>query len=122
MSLKKLLKREKKTEKNRLLADGMYRDLINAESALGRTIFGPVPAGHQREFFAYRKNVWLWYEAWTDTRGRAESMTVRYEVRPDGVYKRPNNGAYEKLGAAELENFCAAVRSYYSLVKTRLYG
>ena len=26
-------------------------DLINAESAIGRTLFGPIPAGHQREFF-----------------------------------------------------------------------
>ena len=28
-----------------------YQELLNAESALGRTLFGPIPDGHQREFF-----------------------------------------------------------------------
>ena len=36
------------------------RDLINAESALGRTLFGEVKRGHAREFFCLKKNVWLW--------------------------------------------------------------
>ena len=96
-------------------------DLINAESALGRTIFGPIPAGHQREFFASHKNVWIWYESWTDAAGAMQDMIVRYEVRPTGVYKRANKGNYERLEGEELKNFCQAVHSYLDLVKSKLY-
>ena len=38
------------------------KELINAESALGRTLFGDVAPGHQREFFMHKKNVWIWHE------------------------------------------------------------
>lgn len=98
-----------------------YDDLINAESELGRTLFGPIPAGHQREFFEPKKNVWIWYESWLDERGKAQSMTIRYEVRPTGVFKKPNDGAYEKIEGTELDNFVAAVRAYFDLAKRELY-
>ena len=52
-------------------------ELINAESALGRTLFGDVAPGHQREFFMHKKNVWIWHE---------DGMTIRYEVRSNGVF------------------------------------
>jgi len=87
-------------------------DLINAESALGRTIFGPIPENHTREFFHHRKNVWIWYENGT---------TIRYEVRPGGVYKRVMNGRYEQITGRELANFRAAAKTYLELVKQRLY-
>lgn len=98
-----------------------YDELINAESALGRTLFGVIPEGHSREFFASRKNVWIWYESWTDKAGDLQELTVRYEVRPTGVWKRANKGNYEKLEGDELDNFRRAARSYLDLVKTKLY-
>ena len=98
-----------------------YEDLINAESALGRTIFGPIPEGHQREFFATRKNVWIWYERWINAAGALQDMIVRYEVRPNGVYKRTNKGNYERIEGDELNNFRLAAHSYLSLVKSKLY-
>lgn len=98
-----------------------YNDLINAESALGRTLFGPIPAGHQREFFAARKNVWIWHESWEDQAGVLQDMTIRYEVRPTGVFKRAGQGNYEKIEGDELDNFRRAARSYLNLVKTKLY-
>lgn len=98
-----------------------YEDLINAESALGRTLFGPVPEGHRREFFVARKNVWIWHESWTNEQGAFENMTVRYEVRPTGVYKRAGRGNYQKIEGEELNNFRRAARSYLDLVKTKLY-
>ena len=98
-----------------------YEDLINAESALGRTLFGPIPAGHNREFFAAKKNVWIWHESWTDNLGALQDMTVRYEVRPTGVFKRANQGNYEKIEGAELDNFRRAAHSYLDLVKSKLY-
>lgn len=98
-----------------------YEELINAESMLGRTIFGPIPEGHQREFFEYRKNVWIWHESYIDPNGVMQDMTIRYEVRPEGVFKRPGNGNYSKIEGEELENFRKAAHTYLDLIKTKLY-
>ena len=102
---------------NRLSLD----ELINAESALGRTIFGPIPAGHQREFFESQKNVWFWHENWLDDAGIKQEITIRYEVRPNGVFKKYNGGLYKKIEGEELDNFRRAANSYLNLVKTKLY-
>lgn len=95
-------------------------DIINAESELGRTIFGPIPAGHQREFFEHRKNLWIWHESWTEL-GVEHQLTIRYEVRPNGVYKMVNNAPYVKLEGAELNNFRIATKKYLELIKSQLY-
>lgn len=120
MPLKKFLKNPFLTEQsysNKLSIE----DLINAESELGRTLFGPIPAGRQREFFESRKNIWIWHESWTDQFGKLQQMTIRYEVRPTGVFKKPTGGSYKKIEGEELNNFRKAARSYLDLVKTRLY-
>ena len=137
MPLKKLLgkKSQKKRIKHGKIVKGYrgnphfysnklsYDDLINAESALGKTIFGPVPEGRQREFFEYRKNVWIWHEQYVDPAGVMQDMTVRYEVRPDGVFKRPGaNGVYHKIDGVELDNFRKAVHIYFDLIKKQLYS
>lgn len=96
-------------------------ELINAESALGRTVFGPIPEGHQREFFEAKKNVWLWYEKWLDATGAVQEMTVRYEVRPTGVYKKATGSDYTKIEGDELNNFRQAVSSYLRVIKEKLY-
>lgn len=95
-------------------------DLINAESAIGATIFGPIPEGHRREFFHHTNNVWIWHESWQED-GVKKETTIRYEVRPDGVYKRPLGSSYIKLEGMELENFRRAAKSYLMLIKQRLY-
>ncbi len=96
-------------------------DLLNAESRLGSLIFGPIPAGHRREFFHDRENIWIWHESWIDTERHRRQMTVRYEVRPSGVYKKLSAGKYFKLEGAELENFRKATRAYLHLIKQHLY-
>lgn len=127
MSQQKLLKKSKKRQRRLFARTPRYTnkleraDLINAESELGRTLFGPIPMGHRREFFTFRKNVWIWHESWTDSLGALNEMTVRYEVRPTGVYKRANAGNYEKLEGDELINFRRAAHSYLNLVKSKLY-
>lgn len=98
-----------------------YEDLVNAESEIGRTLFGPIPDGHQREFFESKKNVWIWYEGWPDATGVMQETTVCYEVRPAGVYKKMMGGRYEKLEGKELNNFVNAVRKYFELVRAKLY-
>lgn len=120
MSLKKFLRKPRlaqQTYTNKLSLE----DLINAESELGRTLFGPIPDGHQREFFTFKKNVWMWHENWVDQFGKLQEMTIRYEVRPTGVYKKSTGSGYKKIEGAELKNFRQAARSYLNLVKTKLY-
>ena len=96
-------------------------ELINAESSLGRTLFGPIPAGHRREFFHDRENVWLWHEAWVEPNREARQMTIRYEVRPTGVFKKLSAGSYVALEGNELENFRRAAHAYLYLIKRNLY-
>ena len=98
-----------------------HADLINAESRLGSTIFGPIPAGHRREFFHDQENIWIWFESWHDETGRPHQLTVRYEVRTSGVYKKISAGAYFKLAGDELENFRRATHAYLGLIKKYLY-
>ena len=89
------------------------RNLINAESAVGRTIFGEVQPGHSREFFCLKKNVWIWHE---------DGITTRYEVRKDGVYKRTEHEAYfHKIEGEELKNFIDATKAYVRLIKQSVY-
>ena len=88
------------------------RQLINAESALGRTVFGHVMEGYHREFFCLKRNVWIWYENGT---------TMRYEVRENGVFKKVNDGEFHKISGEELTHFRAATKAYLELLKANLY-
>lgn len=96
-------------------------DLINAESKLGGAIFGPIPEGHRREFFHDRDNVWIWHEGWIDETSHPQHFTVRYEVRPTGVFKKVAAGKYFELSGHELENFRLAVHVYLQTIKLNLY-
>ena len=99
-----------------------YEDLMNLEAQWGGTLFGPIPAGHQRKFFEHKKNVWVWYEGWLDNAGILKEMTVRYEVRPAGVFKRVDGQKYEKLSGDELDNFRTAAKNYLQLMKRKFYS
>ncbi len=99
-----------------------YDELVNVESKYGKTIFGPIPEGHQREFFEHRKNIWIWHESWTDISGQIINQTIRYEVRPDGVFKKAAGESYKKIQGHELDNFVNAAKTYLKLVKTNLYN
>lgn len=109
------------TQANSIHAKPTRADLINAESRLGSKIFGPVPAGHRREFFHDQQNVWIWHEDWSDQAGHARQLTIRYEVRPSGVFKKLAAGKYLQLEGAELENFRRATRAYLRIIKQHLY-
>ena len=98
-----------------------YSDLLGLESKYGAEMFGPIPAGHRREFFKDKENVWIWYEGWTNPAGMMEEMVVRYEVRPAGVFKRVGGEKYKKLSGTELDNFRNAAKNYLKTMKTKLY-
>lgn len=112
--VKKLLK--KPDSHQRLTID----DLINAESALGRNIFGSIPAGHRREFFYHHRNTWVWHESWLED-GKDQQFTIRYQIRPDGVYKCLVGSSYLRIAGAELANFRKAAKVYLQLIKKTLY-
>ena len=96
--------------------------MINAESRLGSLLFGPIPSGHRREFFHDQKNIWIWHEDWVDANLQERQMTVRYEVRPAGVYKKIAAGKYFRLEGDELENFRKATHAYLYVIKKYLYN
>jgi hypothetical protein len=104
-----ILRKQPNADARRAAAE---KDLINAESALGRTLFGNVAPGHQREFFMYKKNVWIWHE---------DGRTNRYEVRQNGVFKKVDESGYHKVTGEELEHFRKAASAYLALVKSRIY-
>lgn len=100
----------------------IHQDLMRREIELTRDIFGPVPKGVDRQFFCLDKNTWIWYEGWTDKKGIQHKVTTRYIVRPSGVIKSQNNGAYHRLSFDESKNFNRAVNLYYDKVKHGLYA
>ena len=60
-----------------------------------------------------KRNVWLYY---------AEGLTIRYEVRAEGVFKKIGSEGYHRIHAAELDNFRLACKKYFRLVKAKLYS
>lgn len=90
----------------------LQRALIHHEAKIGSELFGPIPAGHRREFFCLDERTWVWHEEWTDAKGVRRVVTTRYDVRPDKVLKSQGNMSYQALSASEERNFFQAVRLY----------
>lgn len=97
------------------------RQLIQRESEIGGQLFGPVPAGHHRQFFNLDQSTWIWYEEWTDEKGETQSVTTRYEVHENGVLKVQDNAPYYFIEGQELINLTAAIRTYYERVSREVY-
>ncbi len=110
-------------DEDELKAPRNREEMINAEAELAATIFGAVPEGHKRQFFLYKKNLWIRHEECTESSDR-KKMTVRYEVKENGVFKKfeGTEDGYIKLGGAELENFRKATKTYLLMVKNRIYS
>lgn len=98
------------------------RQLIQMESEIGRDLFGPIPAGHRREFFCLDESTWVWHEEWKDTgTGKNRHMTTRYEVHENGVLKVQDNGNYRFIEGQELQNLLLSARLYYEGVMRGIY-
>lgn len=96
------------------------RQLIEMESKIGAKLFGPVPAGHRREFFCLDDTSWIWYEEWRQD-GKLQKTTVRYEIQAAGVLKVQQGARYSYLEGAELKNFINAVQTYHDTVLSVMY-
>lgn len=98
------------------------RQLIQAESKIGRELFGPIPAGHRREFFCLDEHTWVWHEEWKDPEtGKRRHMTTRYEVHQNGVLKVQDSSQYRFIEGEELQNLFLSARLYYEGVMRGIY-
>lgn len=99
------------------------RELISRESKIGRTLFGSIPRGHQREFFCLDEHTWIWYESWVDkATGRKMERTTRYEIHPNCVLKIQDGEPYKEVTGEELHNLVLATRQYFATVADEVYG
>ena len=96
------------------------RDLIDAESAIGRQLFGEIPAGHKRDFFCLDEYTWVWHEEWKEGRD-IKTQTVRYEIRGENIVKIIGSGEYSYVKREELKNLVLAIKLYYEQVMRSVY-
>ncbi len=97
------------------------RDCIERESAIGRDLFGPIPAGHTREFFCLDEKTWVWHEEWRDENNTPQMSTTRYEVQSGRILKVQPGRVYKYLEGEELENLALAVHLYYERAMREVY-
>lgn len=90
----------------------IYSALIHHEAKIGGQLFGDIPAGHRREFFALDERTWVWHEEWKDAKGQWHAVTTRYDVRPGGILKSQGGEAYKRLSKQELANLYRAAKLY----------
>lgn len=110
-----------KMPKKRSLQGLTERELLTLESEIGAKLFGPVAAGHRREFFYLGDHTWIWHEEWIDDKKKLATSTVRYEVSESGVLKVQEGARYSYLEGEELQNFGIAIRMYYEQVVRGVY-
>lgn len=107
--------------KNRPFKKLTERELLNLESRIGATVFGPVPVGRRREFFCLDEKTWIWHEEWADEKNIARQATTRYEVHDKGILKVQEGARYQYIEGAELNNLVLATRLYYEKVAREIY-
>ncbi len=88
------------------------KGLMRQEAKIGAQLFGPLPAGHHRDFFCLDEHTWIWYEEWTTAEGKRQMVTTRYDVRPNGVLKSHNGQLYQQLSRDEARNLYRAAELY----------
>ncbi len=97
------------------------RELIQLESEIGRTLFGPIPKGHAREFFNLDKVTWIWYEEYADANNKVHTRTTRYEIQGDKILKAQDGAQYSYVEGEELQNLALAVEMYHERVMREVY-
>ncbi len=99
------------------------RQLIRRESKIGSQLFGPVPAGRNREFFCLDERTWVWSESWYEQRTKAyQSVQVQYEFQDRGVLKLINKVPHGYVDGNELRHLVEAIQIYYDRVAVEVYG
>jgi hypothetical protein len=89
----------------------LRQKILRRHAQIGGHVFGPIPKGHDRQFFCLDKYTWVWHESWKDRQGQ-HVVTTRYDVRPNGVFKVQNGGGYQSLSNGEAKNLYEAAELY----------
>lgn len=97
------------------------RQLVELEAEIGGALFGPIPAGHRREFFCLDEHTWIWHEEWVDDRNQRHVTSTRYEIHDNGILKAQDGKVYKFLEGEELRNLTLAIRLYYEAVARGIY-
>lgn len=93
------------------------RKLIRFEAKIGGELFGPVAAGHRRDFFCLDEHTWVWHEEWVE-QGVRKATTTRYDVRPNTILKSQIGQPYQPVSKAEARNLYRAAQLYRDRVST----
>lgn len=91
------------------------RTMLQKAAKIGGAVFGPLPKGHDRQFFCLDENTWIWHEEWKQD-GKLHSITTRYDVRSNGVTKSQDGQATQRLSDEEARNLYKAVQLYQQRV------
>ncbi len=100
------------------------KDLKARESEIGSKIFGPLKPNERREFFNDNERSWFFHQELTDQTGKVHSVTLHYEVHPNGILRVSSQQGVknEFISGQELENFASATEIYYQRVMTQIYN
>jgi hypothetical protein len=94
----------------------LERKLMRKEAQIGGRLFGPVPKGHNRQFFCLDEHTWVWHEEWIDKTGTRKVVTTQYDVRPSGILKLQNGRVYQRLSREETRNLYLITQLYHQRV------
>lgn len=108
-------------ESKRPLKKLTERELIELEAEIGGKLFGPIPAGHRREFFCLDEHTWVWHEEWVDENRQRRVTSTRYEIHDNGILKAQDGKVYKFIEGDELRNLVLAIRLYYEAVARGVY-
>jgi hypothetical protein len=99
----------------------LKKQLIQKESEIGRTLFGKIPEGHQRDFYVYDERTVIWNEAWVDANNKKHFVRTRYELYPKKIVKAQDGRAPEFLSRDEAVRLVEALRVYKEQVTKKIY-
>ena len=100
------------------------RDLKARESEIGSKIFGPLKPNERREFFNDNERSWFFHQEITDQTGKIHSVTLHYEVHPNGILRVSSQPHIknEFINGQELDNFVEATKIYHQRVMNQIYN
>ena len=99
------------------------KQLKSLEAEIGAAIFGPIAPNERRAFFNDNRESWFFHQEKTDAMRNKHSITLHYEVRPEGILRVSNQASMkcEMISGQELDNFIKATEIYYSHVMSKIY-
>ena len=95
--------------------------LKSEESKIGSSMFG-LDSNVRTEFFNDNEQSWFFYQEVTGRRGEKDSVTLHYEVHPEGILRIKNNEINGcVIEGEELKNFTDSVRIYHDRIIDEIY-